>query len=723
LALGLLSVCAFAGVVPAGFMSYDVNIPNSTAAFDIVNMTGSNSTGDPTFPISTTVNLSSLSLMVDFSSGPPVTYGPSYFTLSLDGISWDGGDIPIGGTSPIPVDATLTGVFSPTALMLFDSSTPNILPGFSATLFGSGSGGMMQDGDNVIINATEAPSGGAVPEPSSWILMAAGVALLALAVRWRSYARLKAALSESSPVRLALLVSCVALLSSSSWAAVVVPVTVKLNVATAPSTGVAGISFVNATGSGFPATAIVPGNIKVSLAPSCGGAASATTSASTITTIVDHIKRVNFQIPGTLAVGTYYVSLSDAADPTPFTSSNCSAVAVTHTSKTLSACVPTSSLGILAPPTAGPVTAYVPNGAWSSATPGIQVVPVEPVGIPTSVATPNVVNSCSSNPATGETVCVANNTDVYLLTGTTLNTTLSSGSTTTAGFSGGTCENCGVAIDALTNRAVISMGLLASPSTSGLQYLDLGTNTFGAPFPTVMEVSEDISIDPTRALILSPNEADNYDLLQTTAAGVLTEFVHNVPGGGSLDSAAEDCSTGIALASIEFTNNVYITDLTQATFVSGGPGTWSAPEQVVTLDTSVYNVAPYNGFSAGTSGISVAPGSAHLGIVTGEFGGSVFAVLKLPATSGSGTPNFVDYAVASIPTFSAGLDPHTVTAYTSANDGKAYGLLANSPPPAVLARVDLQCVLSAPRALGFPHAVDPAYDLVLNGCIKFIPTH
>src|ERR1039458_4516829 len=189
-------------------MSYDVNIPNSTAAFDIVNMTGPNSTGDPTFPVSTTVNLSSL---------------------------------------------------SPT-----------------------------------------------VPEPSSWILMAAGAALLALAVRRRSYARLKAALSESSLVRLALLVSCVALLSSSSWA-MDGGVTVKLNVATAPSKGVAGISFVNATGSGFPATAIVPGNIKVSLAPSCGGAASATTSASTITTIVDPIKRVNFQIPGTLAVGTYYV--------------------------------------------------------------------------------------------------------------------------------------------------------------------------------------------------------------------------------------------------------------------------------------------------------------------------------------------------------------------------------------------------------------------------------
>jgi hypothetical protein len=191
--------------------------------------------------------------------------------------------------------------------------------------------------------------------------------------------------------------------------------------------------------------------------------------------------------------------------------------------------------------------------------------------------------------------------------------------------------------------------------------------------------------------------------------------VHHVPGGGVLDSAAEDCSTGIALASIEFTDNVYITDLTQATFVPGAPGTWSAPEQVVTLDTSVYG-----SFTtiAGTSGISVAPGSAHLGIVTSEFGGNVFAVLQLPATSGSGTPGFVDYALAAIPFgFSSGFDPHTVTAYTSANDGKAYGLLASGLPPAFLVRVDLACVLSAPR-LGGPHASNPAFT---GGCFTFIP--
>ena len=72
-----------------------------------------------------------------------------------------------------------------------------------------------------------------------------------------------------------------------------------------------------------------------------------------------------------------------------------------------------------------------------------------------------------------------------------------------------------------------------------------------------------------------------------------------------------------------------------------------------------------------------APGG-HVATVTSEFGGSSFAVLRLPATSGSGTPAIVDYAfVSCIDDFDAGFYPHTLTAYTSPNDGKAYTVFAN----------------------------------------------
>ena len=47
-------------------------------------------------------------------------------------------------------------------------------------------------------------------------------------------------------------------------------------------------------------------------------------------------------------------------------------------------------------------------------------------GAPLAVTTGSVPNSCSSNSTTGETVCVGNNTDVYLINGTTLTSTVNS---------------------------------------------------------------------------------------------------------------------------------------------------------------------------------------------------------------------------------------------------------------------------------------------------------
>jgi hypothetical protein len=109
-------------------------------------------------------------------------------------------------------------------------------------------------------------------------------------------------------------------------------------------------------------------------------------------------------------------------------------------------------------------------------------------------------------------------------------------------------------------------------------------------------------------------------------------------------------------------------------------------------------------------------------VITGEFGGSTFAVLQLPATSGSGTPALVDYAVAEMPGgFSSGFDPHTMTAYTSPNNGKAYGLFSNAPPVTSLWVVDMEALLAAPRDVSNPNAVDPTFDLIAHGIVTVIP--
>src|SRR5207237_970909 len=146
-----------------------------------------------------------------------------------------------------------------------------------------------------------------------------------------------------------------------------------------------------------------------------------------------------------------------------------------------------------------------------------------------------------------------------------------------------------------------------------------------------------------------------------------------IPAGGDLDSSAEDCSTGIALAPAEFSipSSIFIADLKQATFTPGSPaGIWTAASQVQSLSEAV--------LAAGASSTAVAQGP-HTGIVSGEFGGDAITAIALPAISGSGTPAIKDWVTCRIGSgFSNGLDPHTVTAYQSPNSSKhAFALLAN----------------------------------------------
>ena len=100
----------WAAQIPVGFVSWDVNFPGNAGQFDITNLTGPN-VSSPSFPITTQVNLSGLVLTVTFADSTIVTEPAGYFSLSSDGESFDGTAIPIGGTHPLPVSATLTGTF------------------------------------------------------------------------------------------------------------------------------------------------------------------------------------------------------------------------------------------------------------------------------------------------------------------------------------------------------------------------------------------------------------------------------------------------------------------------------------------------------------------------------------------------------------------------------------------------------------------------------------
>jgi hypothetical protein len=151
---------------------------------------------------------------------------------------------------------------------------------------------------------------------------------------------------------------------------------------------------------------------------------------------------------------------------------------------------------------------------------------------------------------------------------------LTSGASGEIGFSGGKCANCSVAMDSLHNRALIGLSIEGKP---GFQFLNLETLAFEAPFAAASgQISEDPLIDPGRGLVLSPTESGAYQIDNVAKASEPAFFSNSI--GGHLDSAGADCSTEIAVSTSEFTQTVYLADLTQAKCTPGSPaGTWTAP--------------------------------------------------------------------------------------------------------------------------------------------------
>jgi hypothetical protein len=367
-------------------------------------------------------------------------------------------------------------------------------------------------------------------------------------------------------------------------------------------------------------------------------------------------------------------------------------------------CEGSGALSTFVSSSGGNVISYIPKGNWISSTTGIDVVNVEGSSI-TNTLIPtgtDVINSCASNSVTGQTVCTANNNDVYVLKGTGLDPSVSPNPLTDGGsgaisFSGGSATTTGVSMDATDNKALLALSV---GSVGGFQLLDLATDTFEPAFTTMDPagaISEDPLIDPIRHLILSASEDNNYELVDVSTSTSPKFFEHPVSNGNYLDSSSEDCSTGIILAPAELSSptQVEIADISnpgtapEAVFTPGSPGSWTAPEQVQTL----------TGSSFVPGGSSVAQGT-HTGVISGEFGGDGLTALALPTTSGAGAVptigNWVTCATGADPSgnpFSMGFDPHTLAAYQSPNGGDAIALLVNGDATEMV-RVDLTSVLS-----------------------------
>ena len=413
----------------------------------------------------------------------------------------------------------------------------------------------------------------------------------------------------------------------------------------------------------------------------------------------------------------------------------------TCTEKTVaSSCLPSSSLSVLIQ--SNDVTAYVPRGQWTSGSTGVNVVRIEGAPMaPTTVATAGVVNSCSSCSSAacggGVTVCTGNMNDVYVITPpATLSATPTANATAFQSFSGGMCQTCGVAIDAATGTAWIAEGSLSS--VGQLEPYSPSSNTFGPVIGLFgVRTSEDIAVnpDPLKKRILSAGgsavafeEGDQFQIIDITTGAVYNAPSPSPFAGLELDATAEDCSTGVAIATVESCaagicspvptiQKLAFVNLSAPTLTPGSPGSWSAPTNVQDFSPDFVNL------TFGTNGLAVAPGS-HLAVVAGEFGGAGFAVIQLPATVTPATvPAATDWVSANVPNdpstapWSMGFDPHTVTAYVSPNGGTAFALMTNA-ARTFLVKIDMALLLSAPRLPG-THTANPA--LIPAGTFSFFP--
>lgn len=383
-------------------------------------------------------------------------------------------------------------------------------------------------------------------------------------------------------------------------------------------------------------------------------------------------------------------------------------------------------------------------------------------------------DSCASSQSSGETICAGLfghsfiiNPDLADLAATRRRVTgFGTGVGRRVHFTGGDCANCGVAIDDGLGTAIISTGkgylpMQLSPrrrmplittngeSVSGQFGYDPVNHRILSPNYQVLDIRH-FRTGPPHFQIIDPTNrsatgADGGAAIGSTVFDLANDqafFINgNTCNGGSdgllnrdalPDSAALDTVTNIAYVTFRSRANcngantvedVALFDLSQATFTSGSPtGTWDTPgKQIETLSELQAD------FENGVTGIAVAS-AQHLAVIADRFegsGGVGFGAMRLPSTSGSGTPALVDWVQANMPNDPSGAAwqmsfmPNGVAAYTSPNSGRAMGVVMNEARTFV-AVVDLESLLDAARASGTSHTISPSVDLVGTGIVRFV---
>lgn len=336
------------------------------------------------------------------------------------------------------------------------------------------------------------------------------------------------------------------------------------------------------------------------------------------------------------------------------------------------------------------------------------------------------VDSCAADATALKVVCVGYNTSQIAVLSVTIsgsNITVTAAeydlqNTTYANFSGGSCLNCGVLTDPGDNRFIVSSG-------DGYRVVDY-TGTILASYlnATGRDLwTENFAFDPTRNLIISPEygTSNQYLWVINIDTGKIYRWnlsmtdsqIPNAPTSLTADAATVDFNTGVIAISDESQKFLLLINLAKATFDSAS-GTFSAPAAYVDI----------SGVATRLPGMAAEP-TKHLVFLEEEFGTGIGAA-RLPSSTPSGAPSLGDYVGATMPApnatgcnsfWSNVGDPHGLALFADLVNGRPMGLLIDD-SKSCLAIIDLEKLLNAPRASG-TNTVDPTYDLIANGVVKF----
>ncbi|MBL8236106.1 MAG: PASTA domain-containing protein [Bryobacterales bacterium] len=287
------SAPARAGIIDIGILSFDEFIPAGGSpginAINLANVTGSYSLA-PDFPaVSSLTFLNSTLTLTPESSAPVILnlgdIGPGFLLDSF-----------FNPLVQAPSDVAYTSVIfnatiAATPLELFDgrfvSPTGTTI---SASLLPA-TGSRLLTGDLTIIRMEFQDAPTAVPEPSFWGVLA----LMLSGAFWASRRRRMKGAATMQGLLIALMAIGATQLPAVAQST---PVQVSLPATPSPSAGQPGVTTHDLMGTGFPAGAILPSRVTITLTPVSTGPAM-TATVNTITAVSGSARRVNFRFAGT----------------------------------------------------------------------------------------------------------------------------------------------------------------------------------------------------------------------------------------------------------------------------------------------------------------------------------------------------------------------------------------------------------------------------------------